>query len=219
MVATLSTPVVQSLRDEKPFDEKAIDELKKCLHQNSTDVYFQNSTNCKGNPKSECVCYTNLNQATNATVACGKLNGKIINKQKKVCKHNVQNNAKLFNMADLSQNCQDKEGAISYACWANPKRLCRCESVFLWYVTRREASEICKKANGKLTGSSGKIEKNGAEVFFEHLSNKYPIRQYIKNHTKLNLDENYSTYVDWSKAKKYIQRKKTRLCRLFATSK
>ena len=41
MVATLFTPVVQSLRDEKSFDEKAIDELKKCLHQNSTDVYFQ----------------------------------------------------------------------------------------------------------------------------------------------------------------------------------
>ncbi|XP_065577287.1 uncharacterized protein LOC136038158 [Artemia franciscana] len=189
MVATLFkfTPVAT-------FDGKevyTIEELKKCLHPQ-----FQNSTNCNGNPKAKCYCDTTLDQETDTTASeyCKNLNGEIINKRKNVCRHYLQNSEEYFNVTELFQNCKDKEGAISYGCIGNPKNICKCKSIFLWYVTRREASKICKEGNGLLAGS----DKN-AETFFEHLSKKNPISQIIKKYTRFNLEENKSTEVDWSK--------------------
>ena len=170
-----------------------LEELKKCRNPQ-----FQDSTNCKGNPNSVCYCDTNLNKKTYrvATQFCENLNGKIRNKRKKVCRHNLQNNIEYFNVTDLLKNCKDKEGAISYECIGNPKRICRCKSVFLWNVTRKEASKICKEENGVLTGSNLLTD-----IFFEYLSSKNPINKTIRNYTRFNLEENKSMDVEWSKPK------------------
>ncbi|KAK2715570.1 hypothetical protein QYM36_010226, partial [Artemia franciscana] len=112
-----------------------------------------------------------------------------------VCEHKLQDGPMYFDVSKL-RHCKNRKSKISYGCVGNPKRKCICESAFLWEVTRKEASEICKKGNGKLTGHD-----ETAEIFFDHLKHKFPINNTITNFKRFNLEENVSTKVDWSEPK------------------